>query len=288
MSVQIQDDSVYSNDMDDLSDLISASVPVNPDDDEKPTFDGSFLQHAELVEDDDAPPDRKAVVKPVAKPTDWHASKAQEFMKDINDDETPKSAKSDEDWGFGDKPAKAVTTPSKPDDQKTWFGSGGKSDDDDDKKALLCKISAYRTNFPFLNDELTFPSKLHKKSVEQLEDIIKECSSRVQSRNMLKGLKIFFNGTMGAVEDLCTTQFGLTELQGFARNCEMNQVIQDSILELEIKYFSARGVMAPEWRLIMGIMLCAVTTVSNNRTERKIREVCVGSVRPLPDSFSDL
>lgn len=286
MSVQIQDDSVYSSDMDDLSDLISANVPVNPDDDEKPAFDSSFLEHAELVEDD-TPLDRKATVKPSTKPAtvDWHASKAQEFMKEINEPEVAKSSSSDEDWGFGDKPTKVAA---KPDEQKTWFGSGGKSDDDDDKKALLCKIAAYRTNFPFLNDEITFPTKLHKKNVEQLEDIVKECSSRVQSRNMLKGLRIFFNGTMGAVEDLCTTQFGLSELQGFARNCEMNQVIQDSILELEIKYFSARGVMAPEWRLIMGIMLCAVTTVSNNRAERKIREVCVGSARPLPDSFSDL
>lgn len=164
----------------------------------------------------------------------------------------------------------------------------GSDDEQDQKRVLLVQIARYRETWPFLEELITFPPTMHKKSVEKLEEIRNECSGRVQNRNCMKGLRIVFNGAMAQFETFVTSRFTFIELQGFAKACEMDEVVQDSIKELEIKYLSSSGVMAPEARLIMGLLLVAYSTHNKNRTTRLVQGVAHSRAPDLGKKYSDL
>lgn len=184
------------------------------------------------------------------------------------------------DDGWGDK--KACNGEPRVPSSKTWFGSGGKAPESEDevKKGLLARIEAYRTTWPWLDEKITFPANLHKKTPEKLKAILEECSNKVQNKNMTSMLGIVFSTAICAIENLCTKQFGWTDLKGFALECETDETIKNSIKEIEIKYFASSKAMAPEARLAIALLQKLVAVTNRNRSQRLLEEV---ARRPLDD-----
>lgn len=181
--------------------------------------------------------------------------------------------------------------PATGDKQKTWFGSGGKAPESEDeaKKGLLARIEAYRATWPWLDEKITFPPNLHKKTPEKLKAILEECSNKVQNRNMTSMLGIIFSTTICAIENLCTNQLGWTDLKGFALECETDEAIKNSVKEIEIKYFASSKAMAPEARLAIALLQKLVAVTNRNRGQRLLAEIGRRSLDPrVAQQYEDL
>lgn len=300
MSINFVDESEYANDMDALDDL-SAASPAGPGPKQdiseyieelcgtKPETSGPDAFDLELSDDDEplnfgsgAPP-----TKPFSRFDERAEAKAMSFFNDDSDD-IPVSQSELSQQDKTSSVAQKTNTKAPLPHAATNVILGGSDEEQDQKRVLLVQIARYRETWPFLEEVVTFPTTLHKKSVEKLEEIRNECSGRVQNRNCMKGLRIVFNGAMAQFETFVTSRFTSVELQGFAKACEMDEVVQDSIKELEIKYLSSSGVMAPEARLIMGLLLVAYATHSKNRTTRLVQGVAHSRAPDLGHRYSDL
>lgn len=272
MSIPFIDQSDYLRDLEDLDDLMPAT-----------TNETDHAAEYEVVED--APEQVAGTrVKPLPRSADDFIPQylTSERLAPTPDDKQPlPSAQSDDGWG--DEPAEKKG--------KTWFGSGGKApeSEDDLKKSLLARIEAYRSTWPWLEDKLTFPPNLHKKSPEKLKAILEECSNKVQNRNMTSMLGIIFSTTICAIENLCTSQLGWTDLRGFALECETDETIKNSVKEIEIKYFASSKAMAPEARLAIALLQKVVAVTSRNRGQRLLEEVARRSLDPrVAQEYQDL
>lgn len=277
MSIPFLDQSDYLRDMEELDDLMPA-VP------EAPTEERVY----EVVEE----PEPQAPKLVLANQDDKECS--GKSAPRTPDDFIPKSlidavpskpeepARAKEDWGCSDP---------KPAGRTSWFGSGGKAPESEDeaKKGLLARIDAYRSSWPWLDDKITFPPNMHKKSPEKLKAILEECSNKVQNRNMTSMLGIVFSTAICAIENLCTKQFGWTDLKGFALECETDETIKNSVKEIEIKYFASSKAMAPEARLAIALLQKLVAVTNRNRSQRLLEEV---ARRPVDEyslqGFDDL
>jgi len=302
MSINFVDETTYAGDMAELNDLLDATVSTSDplkvdfaseDDpfglDIEPEEDNGFFSNNTISANKDHHRPQMVVGERVtprgcapfdAQPPKYDFdAKAAEFMKDLDlaDTKDEQNNNGDDFGGFGGSSAKKVDSVYEADKQTT----------DEDKKNLLIQIAKYRMNWPYLEQEIQFPAALHKKTVEKLQEIRDECSSRVQNRNTTKCLRLVFNASVGQLESICTSYFTSIELEGFAKACETNDMIQDSLLELEIKYFGKGGPMAPEARLIIGLLTTAVATHRNNSMRRRVTEACRSYSDPLPQ-YSDL
>lgn len=289
MSINFVDESEYANDMDALDDLSAASpVGSGPKQDiseyidelsgsTQPSTTGPDAFDLELSDEESEFEFGSKGATPHTTRFDERAE--AEALSFFNDDST--QAKN--------TTPKTVPLPNavKPNATANVI-VGGTDEEQDQKRVLLVQIARYRETWPFLEEVVSFPTTMHKKSVEKLEEIRNECSGRVQNRNCMKGLRIVFNGAMAQFESFVTSRFTSVELQGFAKACEMDEVVQDSIKELEIKYLSSSGVMAPEARLIMGLLLVAYATHSKNRTTRLVQGVAHSRAPDLGHRYSDL
>lgn len=317
MSINFVDETSYGNDMAELNEAIEASPFVTSDsmrqgkidfeseddpfgiDVDGKAFDNSAFFDSEIttsnVNGGQAPPTVKTN-------SPFNTARADEFMSTLSRPfETADSSRTFETVtnGHNDitEALNVKTSFDKKDDDFGGFGSSSSSDKsskqaepanvDVDKKLLLNQIARYRSNWPYLEQEIQFPVALHKKTPEKLQEILDECSAKVQNRNATKCLKLVFNTIIGQVESLCTSYFTSIELDGFAKACETNEMIQDSLLELEIKYMGKNGPMAPEARLILGLLTTAVATHRNNKMRRRVTEACRSYADPLPQ-YSDL
>lgn len=274
MSVNFVDQSEYANDMDELDDLTPPKDKQDIGDyvDELAGRAAPVIgpEAFDLVEVVDAP----SPAKSSSSAAQLDAEAREFFNSDFDELKVP-AATAKDDAGAKPKPTASVIT-------------SGTDEEQDQKRVLLVQIARYRETWPFLEEVISFPPTLHKKSVEKLEEIRNECSGRVQNRNCMKGLRIVFNGAMAQFETFVTSRFTFIELQGFAKACEMDEVVQDSIKELEIKYLSSSGVMAPEARLIMGLLLVAYSTHNKNRTTRLVQGVAHSRAPDLGKKYQDL
>jgi len=294
MSINFADESEYANDMDELDDLTATAHPTNDKDigeylDEltestssrqaRSTPDAFDLCLSD-DEDDESPNAGSSAPSRVLETAEADALK----FFDMDDEPTipPSSAANDKREVNPAKRQSVIMT------AHSGSSAGTPEEEQDKKRVLLVQIGRYRETWPFLEEVITFPPNMHKKSPEKLEEIRNECSGRVQNRNCMKGLRVVFNGAMSQVETFVTTRFSSVELQGFAKACEMDEVVQDSIKELEIKYLSSSGVMAPEARLIMALMLVAYSTHNKNRTTRLVQGVAHSRAPPLGQKYQDL
>jgi hypothetical protein len=276
MSIQFQDSSDYLEDMEQLDDLMPA-LPA--------TQTAAPVQY-ELELEEDAKP------APLRKPEASAPRQADEIAIEQLKHELilPKNAPAEvqadgpRDDGWGESSGQAKTSSS-------WFGSGGKApkSEDDEKRELLDRIAAYRSTWPWLDDKITFPANLHKKSVEKLRVVLEECSAKVQNKNMTSMLGIVFSTVLCSIENLCTKQFGWADLRGFALECEQDQAIKDSIREIEIKYWASSKAMAPEARLAVALLQKLVLVTNRNRGQRLLLEVSKRQLDPEALSgFEDL
>lgn len=303
MSINFVDESEYANDMDELDDLTATVHPEQEKD------VGEYLDELcgnkepirgpdafDLCLSDDETLD--SFKDPVAKTSfsgdsgfsDAAEKDALKFFAaetSFSDDDVP-VIRHDQPVIVGGRTTAKATKPLVTTSVNDAESSKTAEEEQDQKRVLLVQIARYRETWPFLEDVITFPPNMHKKSVEKLEEIRNECSGRVQNRNCMKGLRIVFNGAMAQFETFVTTRFSSVELQGFAKACEMDEVVQDSIKELEIKYLSSAGVMAPEARLLMALMLVAYSTHNKNRTTRLIQGVAHSRAPDLGQRYSDL
>jgi len=291
MSIPILDQSDYLHDMEELDDLMPAMDPSKGLEGKACSFsDGGY----EIVEEPAVDAPAKQAL-PAPKTID-------DFIPRHHIDEALTTASAPagkldmrprpSDDGWGDTPGKAsfaradepVGKANEPARSKTWFGSGGKAPESEDevKKGLLTRIDAYRSTWPWLDDKITFPPNMHKKSPEKLKAILEECSNKVQNRNMTSMLGIVFSTAICAIENLCTKQFGWSDLKGFALECETDETIKNSIKEIEIKYFASSKAMAPEARLAIALLQKLVAVTNRNRGQRLLEEV---ARRPLDGSL---
>lgn len=280
MSIPFLDQSDYLRDMEELDDLLPASSP------------GGDAEY-ELVEEQ-APNETNEPARSNRPPKHALAPRSvDDFIPQHLVDELPvRSAAperaSDDSWG--DEPDRS----DRGDGQaptKTWFGSGGKApqSEDDAKKGLLARIEAYRSTWPWLDEKITFPANLHKKTPEKLKAILEECSNKVQNRNMTSVLGIVFSTAICAAENLCTNQLGWTDLKGFALECENDETIKTSIREIEIKYFASSKAMAPEARLAIALLQKLVAVTNRNRGQRLLADMARRSLDPLvAQAYQDL
>lgn len=276
MSISIDDQSDYLRDMEELDDLMPATAEST----------GRADVQYDIVEEAPSPsiaPSKPAVPRSIDDflPSAERSSATFASLPSVSVTSPPKA--SDDGWGDSAAPAPAKG--------KTWFGSGGKAPEDEDevKKGLLARIEAYRSTWPWLEEKLTFPPNMHKKTPEKLKAILEECSNKVQNRNMTSMLGIVFSTAICSIENLCTKQFGWTDLKGFALECETDQAIKDSLREVEIKYFACSKAMAPEARLAIALLQKLVAVTNKNRSQRLLEEV---ARRPLDeyalDGYADL
>jgi len=254
--------------MEELDDLMPA---MNQDSTASAHETGEY----EVIEEQQAPaaPVSKSA-SPLPRSTDdFIPSHFAEEVRSMAKEAPATTAKSDDGWG-DDKPDNAPA--------KTWFGSGGKApqSEDDAKKGLLARIEAYRSTWPWLDEKITFPANLHKKTPEKLKAILEECSNKVQNRNMTSVLGIVFSTAICTIENLCTSQFGWTDLKGFALECETDETIKNSIREIEIKYFASSKAMAPEARLAIALLQKLVAVTNRNRGQRLLADIARRSLDP--------
>ena len=273
MSIPFQDQSDYLRDMEELDDLMPAVVDT--------ADSNSYQEHTYEVVDESPPnpltQERHADSETPRSPDDFipkHLIDAIPKHTPPQDSEKPALPASKDDWGCSDSGKPGRTS---------WFGSGGKAPESEDevKKGLLARIDAYRATWPWLDERITFPANLHKKSPEKLKAILEECSNKVQNRNMTSMLGIVFSTAICAIENLCTKQFGWTDLKGFALECETDETIKNSVKEIEIKYFASSKAMAPEARLAIALLQKLVAVTNRNRSQRLLEEV---ARRPLDGS----
>lgn len=293
MSIPFVDQSDYLRDMEELDDLMPASTG------QLDSLTSPFDAEYDIVEEQ-APEKKPSTLGRTPRSADDFIPQrfVDEVAKQTNPLElgrhafppTPPKRGSDDSWGDEPKADEPVDgkacLPS-----KTWFGSGGKApqSEDDEKKGLLARIEAYRSTWPWLDEKITFPANLHKKSPEKLKAILEECSNRVQNRNMTSVLGIVFSTAICAAENLCTSQLGWTDLKGFALECENDETIKTSIKEIEIKYFASSKAMAPEARLAIALLQKLVAVTNRNRGQRLLADMARRSLDPrVAQEYQDL
>lgn len=288
MSIQFQDSSDYLEDMEQLDDLMPALQTTRE-------LTVPTVQY-ELELDEE----REQAVPSRAAPRQADEIAIEQLKhelvqrKPLVSEHTPAEAQADgshsttardRDDGWGEGSSGQSKTSS------SWFGSGGKApkSEDDEKRELLDRIAAYRSTWPWLDEKITFPANLHKKSVEKLRVVLEECSAKVQNKNMTSMLGIVFSTVLCSIENLCTKQFGWADLKGFALECEQDQAIKDSIREIEIKYWASSKAMAPEARLAVALLQKLVLVTNRNRGQRLLLEVSKRQLDPgALSGFEDL
>ena len=279
MSIPFVDQSDYLRDMEELDDLMPALDSQEA---------GADPVQYEIVEETKTSQDTAATVK-CTSPRSIDDFMPNSLRSGLGDFSSPVSGPVQtapaSDGDFAD------SKPATGDKQKTWFGSGGKAPESEDevKKGLLARIEAYRTTWPWLDEKITFPPNLHKKTPEKLKAILEECSNKVQNRNMTSMLGIIFSTTICAIENLCTNQLGWTDLKGFALECETDEAIKNSVKEIEIKYFASSKAMAPEARLAIALLQKLVAVTNRNRGQRLLAEIGRRSLDPrVAQQYEDL
>ena len=285
MSIQFQDSSDYLEDMEQLDDLMPALQTTRE-------LTAPTVQY-ELELDEE----REQAVPSRAAPRQADEIAIEQLKHELvqrkptvsehalAEPEVPptSSNKSDDGWGEGSSGQSKTSS--------SWFGSGGKApkSEDDEKRELLDRIAAYRSTWPWLDEKITFPANLPKKSVEKLRVVLEECSAKVQNKNMTSMLGIVFSTVLCSIENLCTKQFGWADLKGFALECEQDQAIKDSIREIEIKYWASSKAMAPEARLAVALLQKLVLVTNRNRGQRLLLEVSKRQLDPgALSGFEDL
>lgn len=138
-----------------------------------------------------------------------------------------------------------------------------------DKDVLIKKIAKYYNEFPELRQKIKKPSNLNKKTVEQLEQFLKDLDNSLSNDSGTDMVKIAYQSCIQCIE-LTGKSYGYN-LCGLTESTANNAFIDKQLKRIAIKYCSDLDEYAePEVMLLMGTVGATYATYNLNLKKEKI------------------